>query len=189
MVAATQEWGSSAIADTPLHLGNVAMGGLFAEGGGHYLHGASIYCFDDGGSPPVESRVAVYQGGSLSLGPADGAGATLLYDFGKIIHPTGAFAWVDVFVSGPPVLIADNTPIWVCTKADDAGGADYRTETDSGNAGDFQTARGRFETTGLNESPDVSWPSNYPDTDSDFGSWFSFRLIYRKRRGLVTNRG
>lgn len=116
-------------------------------------------------------RLAVYQGGTLDgTGPE---GASLIWDAGKV-DPSGVGFRT---IGGGGAALAKNAVTWVAFKADDISvGTAYDTTGDAGN--DFQTARGRWRSTGENADEDVAWSATLPTGGSFANFWYALYLTY-----------
>jgi len=147
-----------------------AMGGQSPDRPGMKLKAIAIYVNNTIG----DIRVAVYQGGSLSGGPE---GASLRWDAGTIGE--GQTGWVIKYCSSDVSLSAD-TPTWIAWKAND-NTREVRFSASSSDAGDFQTARGRWDSTSMSIDETTTYPSTWPtDTLGSFAdAWYSCYLIYR----------
>ena len=115
-------------------------------------------------------RVAVYQGGALDTGPV---GATL------IAQGSTAGAATDGYISvamGNEAL-ASSTVTWVCAKGNDAGfGVAY--SNSSADAGDFQTATGRFRSANSSDE-DIAYAAAWPADAGTFNTaWFGYYIVY-----------
>ena len=114
-------------------------------------------------------RLAVYQGGSLSAGPS---GATLVADLGQT---SGVDIDQFVSVAGGDEALAANTVTWVCFKGN-TGGSEGKS---SGVAlGDYQSARGRWKSTGETEDAATAWSGTFPSGGSFVDWWYSLYLTY-----------
>jgi len=147
-----------------------AMGGQSPDRPGMKLKAIAIYVNNTIG----DIRVAVYQGGSLSDGPE---GASLRWDAGTIGE--GQTGWVIKYCSSDVSLSAD-TPTWIAWKANDST-REVRFSASSSGAGDFQTARGRWDSASVSIDETTTYPSTWPtDTLGSFAdAWYSCYLIYR----------
>lgn len=133
-----------------------------------------------------QARVAVYQGGTLTTGPHDSGGATLIEDLGATSGSTTS-DWVTVTSAGAG--LAASTTTWICIKSD-AGASFMRGSAgDTRPSGNFQVANGRWSESGVVNSDDtVAWPSSWPTGDSgSFATTYgSFKLAYST--GATTDR-
>ena len=150
-----------------------AMGGLFPNITGARLISASVYV-DTPHS--AQCRVAVYQGGDLATGPD---GADLIYDFGQT---SGSATSVFLTLNHPgPTFpsLSGNTNTWVAIKM--AGGFQVRYgTTPATHAGDYQQARGRFNSGGeVSNTPTIAYPDPWPTDSGSFSNfWYSWYLTY-----------
>ena len=144
-----------------------AIGGTSPATSGMTLLGVYIYLE----SHAAQCRLAVYQGGDLATGPD---GATLIEDVGQTSgSDTG---WVYVASSTNPALAA-STPTWIGWKA--SSGPVNRASANSGDAGDFQSARGRFNAAAITLDEETAWPDPWPVDGGSFqDAWHSIYLVY-----------
>jgi len=132
------------------------------------LTSVSVYV----GSPHTNQvRVAVYQGGALD----DPSGATLVYDFG-LTSGSATDQFLTLSVVGD-IDLAANEVTWIAVKGNDSG-FDVVYQNSSAGAGDFQTARGRFESSGISSNENTAYPSTFPAGGSFSDFWYSFYLTY-----------
>jgi len=132
------------------------------------LTSVSVYV----GSPHTNQvRVAVYQGGALD----DPSGATLVYDFG-LTSGSATDQFLTLSVVGD-IDLAANEVTWIAVKGNDSG-FDVTYQNSSAGAGDFQTARGRFESSGIFSNENTAYPSTFPAGGSFRDYWYSFYLTY-----------
>jgi regulation of enolase protein 1 (concanavalin A-like superfamily) len=123
------------------------------------LIGAKIYV---GSNHSQQRRVAVYSGGSLD----DPSGATLLYDFGKTTG-SGVTEWLRL--EGTDIDVPDDEVLWLALKGDTSGFAKYENYiADVVNSGNFQAARGFYNSSAVSNDEDVAYPATWP---SDSGTW------------------
>lgn len=142
-----------------------AMGGTFLPAGAT-LDAVEIYCSGDGTS---ELRVAVYVGGAID----DPAGAVLLEDLGKIT-PAGSAGWVRAISVDNP-SIPEGAIVWIYVHG--TSSTSVIGSTNSSDAGDLFTARGRADIASSALSPDVAPPATLgAATFANF--WYAFRLDY-----------
>jgi hypothetical protein len=145
------------------------MGGTSPNTAGMALQSVSLDFSGTGQS----IRVAVYTGGaSLS----DPVGATLVEDLGQItVNGTRQFWTVN---SSTSPAIPQNAPLWIAVKQ--GTGATGYWSTSSADAGDFQTARGRFQITGQTNGtdPTLAFPSTLNGTSGFALFWYAWYLTY-----------
>jgi hypothetical protein len=145
------------------------MGGTSPNTSGMTLQSVSLDFSGTGQS----IRVAVYTGGtSLS----DPVGATLVEDLGQItINGTRQFWTVN---SSTTPSIPQNASLWIAVKQ--GTGATGYWSTSSADAGDFQTARGRFQMSGQTNGtdPTLAFPSTLNGTSSFALFWYAWYLTY-----------
>ena len=115
------------------------------------------------GTNTGEVRLGVYTGGSLSAGPE---GASVIWDAGKV----SGSGLQTIQASGDGIDWPKNTVTWLCFNK---SSREIYMESDSGGAGDFQTARGRFDSTAITEDPDTAWPATFPSGGSFSNYWYS----------------
>lgn len=152
------------------------------------LRSVSVYV---GSSHSEQVRVAVYQGGSLS----NPSGASLKYDFGQT-SGSATDQWLTLNHPGSGVDLDWNTPTWIAVKAN-GGGFTYHFTDDSGKSYDFQSARGRFNSTTMSTDETVAFESSISSGGSFSDFWYPFVLQYseedivgglpimRRRRNLI----
>jgi len=145
-----------------------AMGGTSPDVDNMTLESVSVYC---GTSHGAQVRVAVYQGGTLT----DPTGASLVEDFG-VTAGSDTEAWQTLLSSSNPSL-TKNAVTWIVVKGNDSSfGVAF--SGDSG-GGDFQTARGRYQSSSMNSIESSVFPANWPTDSGSFADfWYSFRLAY-----------
>ncbi|RJQ43511.1 MAG: hypothetical protein C4538_12085 [Nitrospiraceae bacterium] len=165
-------WGRTAANGTNTNVNFVrVMGGTSPNVDGMKLKSVSVYV---GNSHSSQVRVAVYQGGDLSSGPD---GATLLCDAGAT-SGSGTNQFLTLTCPAGP-LILKNAPLWVAVKGNDSGFA-VQYSSSSANAGDFQTANGRFQSGGqVSTDESVAFPATWPSDSGTFSNyWYSYYLTY-----------
>jgi len=182
------DWGDTAINATGTTMNWArAMGGTFAGGDNQVLTSISVALQ---GSGSGDTRVAVYQGGSLSTGPD---AADLIWD-GGIITDSGSDAYVTTTHPGPFPALTNDAVTWISLKGNDGTvGVFYNTD----NVGtDFQAALGRFATGGeIDSTEGVAWPDPWPTDSGSFGAfWYSLYFSYQSGSSTLpgyhgTNRG
>ena len=167
-------WGGALTRGESPGTGTIArcMGGTSPATADMKLEGATAFLGRDAGG--LEARLAVYQGGSLTTGPN---GATLKKDFGKIAT-VDADSWYTAYTTDD-IDLAASTVTWVCYKSDE--GVEYQFDNDDAIAGDFQTARGRWDSDCESTDSDDGWDSPFC-TDGGSGAftnyWYNLDLIY-----------
>ena len=151
-----------------------ALGGMLPNREGVVLKSVSMFIARNHSG---QIRLAVYVGGTLEGGPHTGTPARLLYDFGKT--PKGAVDWVTLEHPDGGVPLPANTPIWLAWKGEDGKvWVKYQDEAIFG--GDFQRARGRWESKAISPDPDEPWPTVWTNADSGafadywYSCWVSF---------------
>ena len=146
------------------------MGGTFDGGTNQELRSLSVYLQGTG-----SVRIAVYQGGDLSTGPD---GATLVWDGGTVAAP-GTAGWVTATHPGPTYpSLTNNDPTWISIKSD-TGNKSFYYSSSSSDAGDFQTARGRYVSNTVTTDEDVAYPSTWPTDGGSFSNfWHSVYLTH-----------
>ncbi len=167
----TVEWGR----DVPNGLSsNVnwtrAMGGTSPNINNMLLKSVSVYV---SGTHTSQVRFAVYSGGDLAAGPE---GSTLLCDAG-LTSGSATNQWLTLDCANQS--ITKNTPVWVAIKGNDSGfSMEY--STDSADAGDFQTDRGRFSSDGVvTPNEDTAWDTTWPINTGSFSNvWYSVYISY-----------
>jgi len=153
-----------------------AMGGTFNGGSGQELVSISMYL-----SGSTDLRLAVYQGGSLSTGPD---GATLIWD-GGTVTVSGA-AWYTTTHPGPNPALTNGAVTWIGFKSNDAAPTWYYSSS-SGDAGDFQTAEGRYNSTAVSNNEATAWPSTWPSDGGSFSAfWYSVYMTYQASAGGIS---
>jgi len=115
------------------------------------------------GTTAGEVRLGVYTGGSLAAGPA---GASVIWDAGKV----SGSGLQTIQASGDGIDWPKNTVTWLCFNK---SSREIYMESNSGGAGDFQTARGRFDSTAITENPNTAWPATFPSGGSFSNYWYS----------------
>ncbi len=154
-----------------------AMGGTSPNEDSMILKSVSIYV---GNTHNSQIRLGVYSGGNLSTGPD---GATRLCD-GNITSGNGTNQWLTLTCAD--TAIPKNTPLWIAFKGNDSNFA-VRYSTNSGDGGDFQTARGRFNSTAVSTSESTSYPVTWPADGGTFADfWYSAYLTYESGAGEAT---
>ena len=115
------------------------------------------------GTTTGEVRLGVYTGGSLYAGPE---GASVIWDAGKV----SGSGLQTIQASGDGIDWPKNTVTWLCFNK---SSREIYMESNSGGAGDFQTARGRFDSTAITEDPNTAWPATFPSGGSFNNYWYS----------------
>lgn len=122
----------------------------------------------------TQARLAVYSGGNLATGPD---GASLLWDAG-LTAGTATDTWYTIDQLGDDIVIPKNTATWCVFKNNDSG-IDINYFNESDNAGDFQTARGRYNSIAVSSDEAVAYPSTWPSDTGTFANfWYSIYLTY-----------
>lgn len=125
-------------------------------------------------------RVAVYQGGSLSSGPA---GATLLKDFG-LTSGSGTSQWLTLLHTGADIPVNKTNPLWIVVKGNDSGFSliyDGTTPVPC----DFQQAEGRFASASISSDESVAYPATWPADGGTFSNyWYAFYLTFELKEGI-----
>ncbi|MCP4568603.1 MAG: hypothetical protein GY841_13585 [FCB group bacterium] len=147
-----------------------AMGGLSPNIDGMHIHSVSIYV---GAQHETQPRIAVYTGGDLATGPI---GATLLKDFGQL---TGSATNAWITLTTEEIDIPKDTPLWVVIKCDQ-NKTHIKYTGSAPSVMDYQSARGRWNSTALDGSPLVAYPGTWPtDAGGSFGNqWISSHITY-----------
>jgi len=155
--------------------GNRWMGQQFTEGAGFELRGIGFYT-GPGASSDLY-RLAAFEGGSITVGPHSGPSCDLLWDSGEQTAP-GSNQWVTHLLPGPTYpTITNNYPLWACMKSSWSPDLDF--SSNSLDAGDWQTDRGRFASDDDNNS-ELAWADPYPtgETGSFANFWYAIHLLY-----------
>lgn len=121
-----------------------------------------------------QARLAVYAGNSAT----DPAAATLVVDFGATV---GAGTGYETITLAEPVLLPAGKYIWLTIKSNNASGLTmyyYDVHPTSDNT---QKARGRGNTTGLDENPAVAFPATFGYTPTFQNYWYALRLTLVQR--------
>jgi len=114
-------------------------------------------------------RIAVYQGGSLSAGPQ---GATLVWDGGIMSSSGGTPKWYTNTHPGPYPALTNGAVTWIMYKSNNNANNWYYSAS-SADAGDFQTANGRWDSSESNDET-IAYPSTWPSDSGTFGNfWYS----------------
>jgi hypothetical protein len=165
-----QEWGMLTVpSGNPVVNFCLAMGGDPPNVDNMILRSASIYV---GATHTAQVRLAVYQGGVLSTGPD---GATLLKDFG-LTTGSATNQWLELTHVGNDIDVNKTDPIWISFKGNDSG-FNVRNSSSSLDAEDFQTARGRYETSVVSIDETVAYASTWPSDSGSFGNfWYAVKL-------------
>lgn len=151
-----------------------AMGGTLPATSGMQLTDLSVYVRT---THTTQVRLAVYLGGSLTTGPI---GATLVDE----AITTGGATSQYLTVSGLSGSLTANSVFWIAIKGNDSG-FDMTYSTDSGDAGDFQSARGRWVSMAIDTDESVAFPATWPaDGTGAFANyWYSTYLTYSASGG------
>ena len=170
--ASTTDWGITTVGNSGFKSNWVrGMGGQSPNTSGMTLDSVSIYASGDGAGAV---RVGVYAGGTLD----NPVGASLVVDLGPQAIPVEP-GWVTIPASGE--AIPADTPLWIFTRADQNEDVTVYSTTNSANAGDFQSTRGRTEIGGTASGGAGSinaWPDPL-DGSASFGSyWYSYYLTF-----------
>ena len=122
-------------------------------------------------------RMAVYAGGALAVGPHAGGGARLVHDFGAT--PPTSCGWITLKAAGDASVLPAGSVVWIAWKGK-GGSVPLLYQETSGQKGDFQPGRGRFESKAIDLGEAVPWPERWPaDPQGTFEPyWFSFCLTY-----------
>ena len=123
----------------------------------------------------AQIRMAVYAGGSLSGGPS---GAELLADFGQT-SGSSVNAWISV--TGASVILPTEVPLWAAFKGNVSVAANSfmmsYTSIDPGQCGNYQKARGRYDSPDMNKDPAVAFPSEWVSESGTFSSsWYCVQV-------------
>lgn len=148
---------------------NFCMGGITPDIDGMRMTSASVYLISTDGDDEV--RLAVYQGGSLSAGPA---GATLLYDFGTT-HDNGDSGFETLSASAGGIALPRDGIVWICSKGNSGASFDYGAVD---TPGDFQMATGRFNSTSIGEEEQTAYLDTFPSGGSFNTFWYTAYLTY-----------
>jgi len=116
-------------------------------------------------------RVGLYQGGSLTAGPA---GAWLVWDAGLVGDGDDTSGWKTVTNEGAPITLSSNTPTWCAWKM--SSNRSIRYDTD-GNEG-FQKDRGRFASTTMATGASSVFPEEFSAGGAFTQYWYSIYLTY-----------
>lgn len=164
-------WGqSTALASSNVVNSCRAMGGTFSPSG-QELASISMRLSGTG-----NVRLAVYQGGSLSTGPA---GATLIWDGGTVA--VSGLNWYTA--TGASSALTAGAVTWVAWKANDSTASWYFSSS-SADAGDFQTANGRWNSVAVSNDETIAWPTTWPSDAGSFGAfWYSIYLTHQAASG------
>jgi hypothetical protein len=149
-----------------------AMGGTSPNTDGMVLQSVTLYIAGDAGDGP---RVAVYQGGSLD----NPVGATLVEDLG-ILTRSGSAGFQTISSATNPSL-TKNVPTWIFAKDNNTPpNTTIYFSSSSADAGDFQTARGRADLSGMTggNSSANAYPSTLDGTSSFSSAWYPWYLDY-----------
>jgi hypothetical protein len=147
------------------------MGGSPPNADNMILRSASIRV---GATHSNQVRIAVYQGGALATGPD---AATLLKDFG-LTTGSATNTWLTLTHVGNDIDVNKTDPVWIAWKGNDSG-FDIQYSASSADAGDFQTARGRYNSVAVSSDESTSYPSTWPsDTGAFADFWYSIYLTY-----------
>lgn len=160
-----EDWGTTVPGGSPTTatIDADCMGGMSPDKDDMILKSISIYCSGSG-----TIRLAVYQGGSLVTGPA---GATLIWDAGTV-SGTG---WITI--SGGSAPLAKNAVTWLAYKTNDASFVIYF-ETSWPSGSDFQSAEGRWASTGESGDETDPWDNPFATGGGFADFWYSAYLTY-----------
>ena len=165
MSADDRAWGKGLQGDTEVTINHARyMGGTFHTVTNPMLVGVAVHL----GTGSGNIRLAVYQGGSLT----DPSGASLIHDFGT---GTATNGWLTMTVS--PTTLTSGAITWIAWKADD-NTKNILFTTSGETSWDFQSVRGRFESTAENIDETASWSSTIPSGGAFTDFWYPLRLIY-----------
>lgn len=153
-----------------------ALGGLSPRDEGMVLKSVSILV-------PLASagqiRLAVYAGGTLEGGPHAGTPARLLYDFGKTDENKAGWITLEHPEGGTP--LPASKPVWIAWKGT-GGKVHLKYQEGRGSNGEFQYARGRWESKAVDSDENKAWPTTWPSADA--GSfedyWYSCYLTFQQ---------
>lgn len=125
-------------------------------------------------------RVGVYQGGALD----NPTGASLVEDLGLVANG-GAAGWKTATSSGNPSL-TKAAVTWIAIKGND-GTINVNNSGSSGDAGDFQSVRGRNDQSGAitgGASEDNAFPATIDGTSAFSSFWYACYLTYSISGGV-----
>lgn len=146
--------------------------------------GAQIYCAS---THADQVRLALYSGGAAT----NPTGATLVKDFGQTSGiDINQFIQINL-APGEYFDLPTNTYLWIGLKSDNSAGfesilVDNTTTYGPGNAGSFQSARGRYDDPSTSSDPTVAWPSTIPSGGSFANFWYSVGLIIEDSIDVLT---
>ena len=129
-------------------------------------------------------RIAVYTSASLTTP----VGATLIEDLGTLVINGSRQFWTKASTTNP--LLPQNAPLWIAVKQTSPAATGYWS-TSSADAGDFQTAQGRANITGMTggNDPTVAFPSTLDGTNAYSNAWYAWYLTYTASGGSSTSGG
>jgi len=132
-----------------------------------------IHCYmEDSGT----TRLAVYQGGALD----DPTGAALVWDAGTQTVPAEV-GWVSI--TGGTQPLAANEVTWIGWKSTGTYLIYFNDEWDSGS--DFQSARGRFNSTTESTSTSDAWDDPIAATGAFADYWYTCYIVYSQSSDIT----
>ena len=154
-----------------------ALGGRLPEGRDIRLRSVSVLLPSQAANG---IRMAVYTGGDLAAGPHAFGGARLVHDFGET--PPGSDGWTTLRAAGELPVLPGGGTVWIAWKGK-GGSVPLLFHGASGEKGDFQAERGRFESKAIDLREAVPWPERWPsDPEGTFEPyWYSFCLGYEEQ--------
>lgn len=165
------KWGNHELRDLSTTVNHCrAMGGLSPNLSSMYIKKILIYV----GNLSGNLRVGVYTGGSLTTGPA---GATLRWDAGTI--GTTQSGWIEI-EHGSSVYWPANTATWVVWKGNN-GTRQVSYSDNVVDCGDYQSARGRWNSVSMSTDEYVAYPSTWPADGGSFASyWYNIYIVFQR---------
>ena len=119
--------------------------------GAQLITSINVYGFMTSGSGDV--RLGVYTGGTLT----DPSNASLLWDAGKVTFGVTEQQYQKTHAG---VSLSGGQVLWLAWRTGNAA-LKFKGSNSSANAGDFQSARGRFNTTLTPVDENTAFPSSY----------------------------
>jgi len=117
-------------------------------------------------------RIGIYQGGSLTTGPAD---AWLVWDAGLAGEGDATAGWKTITNEGEDIFLSSNTPTWCAWKFSSSRGIYYNGSPDRKG---FQYVRGRFLSNSMATGANSVWPDTWSAGGAFSNYWYNIYLTY-----------